>query len=67
MNKNYLGHLFLEIDGVDFSYKCEKCKILIWNSSIGNDDYWLLGDDLYHIRNKLKLTCDEYIIKNIIE
>jgi hypothetical protein len=68
MNINYLGHLFEIADG-NFVYKCEKCKILVWNSGIDKEcnDWWLLNNELYHIGVKLNLTCDEAIIKDIIE
>lgn len=61
---NYLGHLLKEIENVRFSYICKNCGIKVW---IKTNDYLLLDNDLYHIGKKIKLTCDEVIIKNIIE
>lgn len=52
------SHNWILIDGQPFlinssSYYCEKCDLIL---------YWLIFD----VR-KNKLTCDELIIKNIIE
>lgn len=66
-NKNYLGHNFdiyniiKVITSVKyFCHTCSKCDMVI---------YYQENDNIYYIHRgpELKMTCDEYIIKNIIE
>lgn len=54
-DKNYLGHKFKNMMLKGY-YICNKCKIIIyWNESVYvRGQYW-------------NLTCEEMIIKNIIE
>lgn len=65
---NYNNHIFLKTKR-DFIYKCTKCKILVHNKDIGNDNfYWLIDENCYHIGKMLDtLNCEEMIIKQIIE
>ena len=71
-NKNHLGHnleplFFGSVDNQDYYY-CNRCKIRIWaftsySLKESKDNYWTLVDFVY----KNALSCDETIIKNIIE
>lgn len=45
-------------------YVCIKCKIVIWHD-ITYKQVRFLGNDNWI--NELELTCEEHIIKNIIE
>ena len=68
-NFNYLNHDFIEYigrhTGIPQSeytfYICNKCNIEIYYQSFSMIYYFHGEDDI------LKLTCDEMIIKNIIE
>ena len=63
----YLNHNFEKLQET-FIFQCKKCKIIIWNSGMFDDKiYWMLDEDLFHIGEKLSLTCEEQIIKSIIE
>ena len=79
-NKNILGHDFIDyIDDYCFIaikyYKCSTCGLLICEnyggdiSIIHGKQQLGLGTDhsYYKQISILNLTCDEYIIKNIIE
>jgi hypothetical protein len=65
-NKNYLGHNFEEDEmwgPEDFDYKCKTCGIRMFYDP-SNKEYHLIiktGD------NGIFLSCEEKIIKNIIE
>ena len=67
INLNYLGHSFKLSRkynmGEDADYVCEHCNVLVWYRN-DNDIFWFNIPD-YWI--KLKLSCNEMIIKNIIE
>ena len=68
MHLNKLGHKFIERrNGSMFRtvvyYICENCKISVymWNNCLYSDENSLINF------GKLTITCDEMIIKNIIE
>ena len=72
----YLGHQFIEYDinSKDFYYfKCNKCLGIVFKFEINDSDDLLrvssraLNTIKGHGRFYLDLTCDEVIIKNIIE
>jgi hypothetical protein len=63
-----LGH---NLDAVSGSYrirKCSKCNLLVWCGLFENNRFFIKNhpDDV-QFNKKLEITCDEYIIKNIIE
>ena len=61
-------HELININVNGMIWQCKKCKILLWHAGIHNDhSYWLLDGKYYHTGIKLNLTCDEVIVKNIIE
>lgn len=70
-NLNYLNHDFILLDNYSYSYsfkhfKCSNCKILIGYYFNGKFDNYYVVDNIngsYH----LKLTCNEQIIKNLLE
>lgn len=66
---NYLGHDFVNQDSVNNLYICVKCKIEIYHSIVYNIIYDRYSQYYTFIDNKEahELTCDEMIIKNIIE
>lgn len=56
----------------NFDYQCEKCGIILFYDEENPDDdeyqYNLcLGNAVINPRTKCILTCEEYIIKQIIE
>ena len=64
---NYFGHefskddrLFLNLQGYN-CFVCSKCNVVIHYEETA--DYWIFRDGW----TKFNLTCDEYIIKSIIE
>lgn len=60
-DKNYLGH---DLYFTDYSkYCCCKCKIVVWVFEKDSKHYTQIVGDI----KTLKLTCEEYIIKGIIE
>ena len=60
-NKNYLGHNIIRSDA-DIFYICTKCNSVIhWNYT--NEKYFFWVSNWVELEN----TCDEMIIKNIIE
>jgi len=64
-NNNHLGHDFVDARGY---YSCHRCNIIVYNN-INNDiivsHRCKLSDGICGF--KLNLTCDEVIIKYIIE
>lgn len=63
-NKNILGHNFYVNDQYSESYICSKCGIQIFNFYTYKKIYTY---DKCSFGTVLELTCDEQIIKNIIE
>ncbi len=60
-DKNYLGH---DLCLIDYSkYSCNKCKTTVWKFKDDNTYYIQIIGDI----KKLNLTCNETIIKRIIE
>lgn len=72
-NAKFLGHDFIKV--INGNYKCKICGIIIWFGKLASYE-----NIKYHIVRKsklkflesitlidLKLTCEEYVIKNIIE
>ena len=63
----YLNHLFHKRAIGHFMFKCEKCQIEVWhNSLITNKFSYRLTGEIQYSRI-LDLSCEEVIIKNIIE
>lgn len=76
VNLNYLQHNFVEFNkntrfGPLLNYKCKKCYCVIWFSNHRhptNDSVrYYLYNELGKDTGELKITCEEYIIKNILE
>jgi hypothetical protein len=72
-NFNYLNHNFIELGKADY-YKCSKCNVQIaFRLKKDESDYavMIIGASKFKfitsILEELKLTCDEIIIKEIIE
>lgn len=69
---NFMGHNFIENNDT-FSHKCSICNIIIWFGQVNKAGY--LGYNIIHnygtnnsyAGSELNLTCEEYIIKKIIE
>ncbi len=74
IDENYLGHKlkhYIEFYP-HYDYKCEKCDIILWydENIITPDEYnYNLCEGNAIINHKIKraLTCEEFIIKSIIE
>ena len=68
-NKNYLGHNFILCKNCHMTYRCSRCESLIQDDSDdGTLKYTLLVDiNRKNFSTQEILTCDEYIIKSIIE
>lgn len=65
MNLNYLKHKLTRISDSKYIFTCEKCNSIIKYDIHSNIYYYLdTGDGHFY---SLMLTCDEMIIKNIIE
>lgn len=65
LDKNFLGHIFInEVQQWSGFYLCEKCNIMtsisVWDNL---QKCWFTGK----LPHNVVLTCDEVIIKNIIE
>lgn len=58
---NYLGHEFIIFP---LYHQCKKCSVHVWFSG---HYYWLLNDKNEIVGEVFELTCEEYIIKGIIE
>jgi hypothetical protein len=79
INKNYLEHDFEVYDGLECAdHQCKKCNIIIWfnnDAEIGDPEYHIIEEiDNENIHNGkgsigegLKIKCEEWIIKNIVE
>lgn len=70
-NKYHLGH---EITWSDSNLNCKKCNVKIWTNglkylAVVNITIFtgVLGNSVTFDDYVTLLTCDEYIIKNIIE
>ena len=62
-NKNYLGHNFSErFSEFDFYFKCSKCLILIYFEKT-----YVFCDGAGMRLSDQTLTCDEVIIKKLLE
>jgi hypothetical protein len=66
IDKNYLGHKFYS-DGEAGFYRCSSCGIKIDYLDGNKTPLPYLVCTEYDHRDKLELTCEEYIIKHIIE
>jgi len=65
-NNKYMNHQLNLVDELVFVYKCSICKImLIYNER--NNDYASCNIKDFSIERNFSLTCNEVIIKNIIE
>ena len=60
-NKNRFNHLFKKYHIIYNTYKCQKCNVVVYNQN----NLWKTY--CYDIGKTLNITCDEYIIKGIIE
>ena len=70
IDKNYLGHKLEHYTYFypHYDFKCEKCNIILYYNEQDKYQYNLCdGNCLVNLGPKCNLTCDEYIIKNIIE
>ena len=70
-DKNYLNHNFypIQFNGYMNHYKCGICNTVIWvdyGSKTINSHIIDIYDDRINYKSKL-ISCDEMIIKNIIE
>jgi hypothetical protein len=76
-NKNYLDHNFILYTKFydECDYKCEKCDVIVFHE-LSDNDYYIVNivypidpdDEIESEADKLlKLTCEECIIKNILE
>ncbi len=68
-DKNYLGHYFLKYkyDKFGYDFKCETCGIIIWIEGNYSDSYYMINNKGYHTFLKVNLSCNDFIIKGIIE
>lgn len=68
-DKNYLNHNFTHIEYNEYNnkYSCSKCNIKIHFSFYSN--YYLMdfNKNGHFIKDTLKLSCDESIIKGLLE
>lgn len=77
---NYMGHHFIligEFENDGWDYECDKCKLKVWMRV--NKKIFALGGhephDIFNVFNNLdhkfngglNITCNDYIIKGIIE
>lgn len=63
--KNKFGHKFVGDDGsYGHNLKCIRCGIRVIYIK---DDCVLYQKNIAHDKEELDITCNEYIIKNIIE
>ena len=60
----YLGHELILIDKTFRIYQCHFCNIKIISSNFDTDVYWQF-DEKSIIR--LNLTCNEVIVKKLLE
>ena len=64
----HLNHYFNKCSYNDFIFICEKCNISIWKSGITDDfNYWIIDENYLSTGILLKLTCEETIIKKLLE
>ena len=62
-NKNYLGHDFVLCRELG-CYKCKICNCKLYCDSFTRYVYVMIDKEKYI---ELKINCNDYIIKNIIE
>lgn len=65
---NYLNHKLIQFTKycVKDDYKCLACGIEIYHERSDNT-YWIINNDGEAADYSCELTCNEYIIKQIIE
>ncbi len=70
-DKNYLGHNFefyralpYAINKQEHDKQCSICKIIIWYYGVDGTYNIIIDDEL---AGSCDISCNEYIIKNIIE
>lgn len=61
---NYLGHDFKVEDAITGDYICNICNCIIWFYTYDNEEFYLSLIDGYYMN---AISCNETIIKNIIE
>ena len=68
-NSNYLGHnlIHLEKYQIDTDYICKKCGVEIFYEYFGNRDWYYYILDVDRTNGECNISCEDYIIKNIIE
>lgn len=68
IDENYLGHSFIRNEDLYYgNFKCSKCNIIVLYRS-AKDKYWYGRSELGKGDWKLlDISCDEEIIKYIIE
>ncbi len=74
IDSNYLGHnlIFTIKYYPNYDYQCKKCGIILFYDDEKPDDdtyqYNLcIGDSVINPRIKCILTCNEFLIKSILE
>jgi hypothetical protein len=77
IDKNHMGHEFVHnsetgnVGSRCIYYTCSKCKIIIFNTEDKYERKIFISNDWtgtpFEPNDELNLTCDEVIIKNIIE
>lgn len=67
-NKNYLGHEFTSLNSLayPFDFICNKCNSRIKHDINDKNNLYSIANDGKIYPNKI-ISCDEMIIKNIIE
>ena len=67
---HYKNHNLVKTEN-DFIHKCIKCNILVWNTGAFDDNiYLIVSSHLYHTGRQItknSLTCEELIIKDVLE
>lgn len=74
---NHLGHTFETLDKSTINvglnnncyFKCKNCKIIVYSRVTYSDKYFIsdLWTKKLYVTEMLNLTCDDVIIKQIIE
>lgn len=73
INLNYLNHNFQLYYGYNavHDFECKNCKVhmhYVLESLIdGVEKYYLISKITTRISGKIELTCNEYLIKDILE
>ncbi len=62
--EEYLGHVFIRRINHEYTYDCKNCKLPAYNNLFDKQQplWFHLGSNIL-----LKLTCNEFIIKRLLE